>query len=118
MRVPGSIGHTPGWLVLSIALVGAIVLSACDVDLVSSPDPASDEERSEVDDLLSELVETYEIANAAAGSGVGGTNSGCPGDSVFAGLGELGEAMDIALAAKLLELEEVLAEDGPSPPDC
>ena len=118
MRSLGSIGHIPGWLLLSIALAGAIVLSACDVDLASGPEPASGEERSDVDELLSELVETYELANAAVGSRAGGTNAGCPGDSVFAGLGELGEAMDIALAAKLLELEEVLAEDGSPPPDC
>ena len=119
MQSLGSIGHIPGWLVLSIALAGAIVLSACDVDLVSSPEPASGEERSDVDELLSELAETYEIANAAVGVGVGGVSEECPqGDSVSAVVAELGEALDIALAAKLLELEEVLAEDGSSPPDC
>ncbi len=119
MRRIGSIGHIPGWLVLSISLAGAIVLSACDVELVSSPEPASGEERSEVDELLRELVETYESADASGGARVGGVSEGCPqGDSVSAVMAELGEALDIALAAKLLELEEVLAEDGSSPPDC
>ena len=37
MRSLGSIGHIPAWLLLSIALAGAIVLSACDVDLRPVP---------------------------------------------------------------------------------